>query len=164
MQNKQVNTQDIELTREITFPGDISFDLETVTLHGSYADQLSAYRARKIWVSTLENCFLLEQGQDFVVSIRSNLTDGNFGIICSFISACARYAFWRLTNNQAPEAQYMIETAHIPDSEMRHDDYVAAPDMRPQEEDSLPLARQRKDTLLERIGTALAKLVRESRM
>ena len=54
-----------------------------------------------------------------------------FMLRAHFVSACARYAFWRLTNCQAPETQYIMETAHIPVCESRHDDILSVPDMQP---------------------------------
>lgn len=130
MPQGEIELQPIELTREISFPGNILFDSNRLQLLGNYADQLSAYRAKKVWKQTLETCFLLDRDQDFVLVMRSDLGSGSFILSCEFVSACARYAFWRLTNHQAPEAQYLIETAHIPQSESRHDDFLSASDMR----------------------------------
>ena len=128
-QHEPTDTQLIDLTREIEIPGDVRFDPERLSLYGSYADQLSAYRAKRSWVETLESCFLLDQGHDFEISVYSNLEEGQFSLTCAFLTACARYAFWRLTNHQAPEAQYMIETAHIPASESHHEQIMSAPDL-----------------------------------
>ncbi len=131
MQLERAELQSIELTREIAFPGDVRFDPEQVILQGVYRDQLSAYRARKIWVETLSSNFLLEAGHDYEVCVESKVSEGVFFLNCNFTSACGRYAFWRLTNEQAPEAQYLIETAHIPHSELCADDFFSAPDLRP---------------------------------
>jgi hypothetical protein len=105
----------------------VCFDPENVTLEGVYADELSAYRARKCWAEALENHFLLEPEHDFFVVIDDSTDD--YRLRCEFITACARYAFWRLTNNQAPEAQYIIETAHIPKGESQFERFMQAPDM-----------------------------------
>ncbi len=71
-------------------------------------------------------------------------------------------SFWRLTNQQAPEAQYEIETAHIPDSASRHSDFISAPDMQPLTEQPLVLSgepepgrRRRKTTSWQNILTQL---------
>lgn len=120
----------IELREQLPLSEGVSFDPDNVTLHGAYSDEISAYRAKKLWIETLENCFLLERDHDFTVRVRSGLDDGHFLLICEFNTACARYAFWRLTNNQAPEAQYIIETAHIPVCDSRQEDILRAPDMR----------------------------------
>jgi hypothetical protein len=164
MQHERLDLQEIELTREISFPGDIRFDPDAMTLAGSYADQLSAYRARRAWVDTLENCFLLDLEHDFFLKITSDLDEGRFNLTCSFESACARYAFWRLTNNQAPEAQYLIETAHIPSSESHQDQLMGAPDMRSAIEQSLdPKSREHKPShkksMLEALGSILSRLI-----
>ena len=131
MQSERAGYQEVELTREIAFPGDVRFDPEKVILQGVYRDQLSAYRARKVWVETLATNFLLDAGHDYEVSVDSKMTEGMFYLNCAFTSACGRYAFWRLTNEQAPEAQYLLETAHIPNSELCADDFFSAPDLKP---------------------------------
>jgi hypothetical protein len=123
------NSQVFELTTLIDSEG-VTFDPEQITLQGCYKDEISAYRARKLWIETLETNFILEDGYDFEASVVA-LGDGlGFLLSCEFLTACARYAFWRLTNNQAPEAQYVIETAHIPLCESRHEDILRAPDLR----------------------------------
>lgn len=108
----------------------VCFDPEELTLIGFYKDELSSARARKIWAETLEDHFLLEPEYDFDILNSRNPEEHSFSIQCSFRTACARYAFWRLTNSQAPEAQYLIETAHIPQCESRQDDILRAPDLR----------------------------------
>lgn len=129
--------QDIELTREIGFPGDVTFDPEQVTLQGTYGDQLSLYRARRAWKETFESCFLLDPGHDFEIRVSSSVAEGRFTLVCSFLTACGRYAFWRLTSEQAPEAQYLIETAHLPQGESVQSDFLSAPDLRPAVETGL---------------------------
>ena len=109
----------------------VAFDPEQIHLVGIYADELSVFRARKNWSDTLESAFLLEKERDFNFSVERNYESQSFVLTCEFLTACGRYAFWRLTNQQAPEAQYEIETAHIPDSASRHSDFISAPDMKP---------------------------------
>ena len=92
----------------------VCFDQDEATLEGVYQDELSTYRAKKVWTETLETNFLLESDYDFIFKIVTSLDDGKFVLKCNFNTACGRYAFWRLTRNQAPEAQHQIETAHIP--------------------------------------------------
>jgi len=126
-------TQDqvIELTRELPISEAVHFDCEGVTLLGTYQDELSLHRAKKNWTNILESNFLLEPEYDYSLSHSSLLKEGNFALQCHFLTACGRYAFWRLTNDQAPEAQYMIETAHIPNAELRELEFSMAPDMSP---------------------------------
>ena len=109
----------------------VCFDPEEIALEGSYSDELSLYRAKKNWSQTLESAFLLESGRDFVFETTRGIEKPRYILKCVFTTACGRYAFWRLTNNQAPEAQYEIETAHIPNSASRHEDFISAPDLRP---------------------------------
>lgn len=145
--------------------GDVRFDPENVTLKGNYRDELSAYRAKQIWNEALESHFLLDFGQDFALTVTSHSEEGRFELSCDFKSACARYAFWRLTNHQAPEVQYVIETAHIPNCELRHEEFLTAPDLRSTEEDSsyLPTnTRRRKPTLTGEILARIRKLVGSS--
>jgi len=99
------------------FVPEVSFDLDRIVLEGYYADELSAYRAKKTWAKTLETSFLLDLDFDFKVIVER--TDQPFySVRCDFSTACGRYAFWRLTHNQAPEIQYIIRTAHIPSTEL----------------------------------------------
>lgn len=123
-------TQVVNLIHEFHDTEGVCFDPEHITLEGTYSDQISAYRAKRVWVETLAHSFLLEKDHDFKLSTLAAGSDGRFALRCEFMTACARYAFWRLTNNQAPEAQYIIETAHIPHAESRQEDFWTAPDLK----------------------------------
>jgi len=106
----------------------VSYDPEKYLLTGRYADELSAHRAKKVWIETLEQGFLLEANSDIKLNvIRDN--PGEYSLVCRFTSACGRYAFWRLTNRMVPEAEYLIETAHIPPAPSRAGELAAAADM-----------------------------------
>lgn len=107
---------------------EVLFDLDTLTLVGRYKDELSAHRAKKAWLKTLQDCFLLDNESDIELKITSSEESQQFLLICEFLSSCARYAFWRLTNNHVPEAAYLLEVAHMPQS--KYQSYSAAPDMR----------------------------------
>jgi hypothetical protein len=118
------NQQDSSVVKKETliidfdnFIPEVSFDLEKIVLEGLYADELSAHRARKTWARILESSFLLDLEYDFKVVVdREN--EPYYSVRCDFNSACGRYAFWRLTHNQAPEIQYILRTAHIPQSKL----------------------------------------------
>ncbi len=84
------------------------YDADTVSLIGKYTDELSCYRARKNWVELFSNYFLLESDRDYNILVESDLDSGVFIINCIFTSACGRYAFWRLVNQQAPEAEQKL--------------------------------------------------------
>jgi len=84
------------------------YDADTVTLIGKYTDELSCHRARKNWVELFSNYFLLEANRDYDILVESDLDGGIFIINCIFTSACGRYAFWRLVNQQAPEAEQKL--------------------------------------------------------
>lgn len=122
--------QERETTSYFNRLPEICFDPENILLEGWYSDELSAYRAKKVWEETLAHYFLLEPEEDFVLGVTREPGAKAYRLSCSFFSACARYAFWRITNEQAPEAQYIIETAHIPKTESPGEDYLTAPDMK----------------------------------
>ena len=143
----------------------VCFDPETMCLEGVYCDQLSAYRARRAWARILETTFLLEGGHDFHLAVLGGGVEDRFVLKCEFRTACARYAFWRLTNNQAPEAQYVIETAHIPHCDSRADELSAAPDLSPKEDMPLVLSKLENTihhaaSVREWLAKTLSKLIR----
>ncbi|MBX7143334.1 MAG: hypothetical protein K1X79_02675 [Oligoflexia bacterium] len=127
-------SQVVELVDEFAYSEGVCFDPERITLEGLYCDQLSAYRARRVWEETLGHSFLLEPKHDFILRVKAVGSEPRYALRCEFLTACARYAFWRLTNNQAPEAQYIIETAHIPQAESRQDELWTAPDLKQKQE------------------------------
>ncbi|MCB0317137.1 MAG: hypothetical protein KDD56_00165 [Bdellovibrionales bacterium] len=130
MYSDSINSKIIELNQEVELEEGVCFDPERISLEGIYKDELSAYRAKRVWIEVLESIFLLDNKHDLSF-ITGEYCGDRYFLSCQFVTACARYAFWRLTNQQSPEAQYMIETAHIPDCEMRQDDFLYAPDLRP---------------------------------
>src|SRR5438552_3022420 len=106
MKQDQFGPQVIELTEELPHNDSVHFDSEAVTLQGQYGDELSLHRAKRKWTSILEINFLLESEYDYFIQHESKLDAQKFALQCRFTTACGRYAFWRLTNDQAPEAQY----------------------------------------------------------
>lgn len=132
MLDRDLEEKSLELPIPIQWhePG-LSFDAEALVIQGIYVDELSAFRAKKVWSDCLSQYFLLETGVDYLLSIIGSSDGDRFMLRCSFTTACARYAFWRLINNQAPETQYILETAHIPICESRCDEILTAPDMKP---------------------------------
>lgn len=90
------------------------YDPDRLLIEGVYQDEITAYRARKRWMEALETNFLLEDSHDFSMRVRKARGGHHYRVRCDFLTACGRYAFWRLTHHQAPEVQLMLETAHIP--------------------------------------------------
>lgn len=90
------------------------YDAERLILEGAYLDEITAYRARRRWIHTLESNFLLDGDHDFRLKVVFEKESSRFFVRCTFLTACGRYAFWRLTHHQAPEVQFMLETAHLP--------------------------------------------------
>ncbi len=127
---QDLSDQIIELKHEIPPTPGVFFDDDNVRLEGVYTDQVSAYRAKRTWIETLGDFFMLEFPKDMACSVSEVPNSSSFVLRCEFKSACARYAFWRLVNAQAPEAQYILETAHIPQCESRRYDFLTASDLR----------------------------------
>ncbi|HQH27859.1 MAG TPA: hypothetical protein PLP17_10730 [Oligoflexia bacterium] len=96
-------------------PG-LVFDADGITLLGKYTDELAAHRAKKRWVDVLGSYFLLERDRDYDLWVNGSLDDRCFVLSCSFVSACGRYAFWRLVNRQAPEAEDKLRGETPPDT------------------------------------------------
>ena len=164
MQTEASTTQLTENTAQSEAISQVFFDADTLALFGSYIDELSAWRAKKTWTVTLERLFLLNDSTDFKLTIQKLPESERYVLRCEFLSACARYAFWRLTNHQTPEAQYIIETAHIPDSIHHHQEFLSVPDMRPVHEEPLILTHNiqanisETRTILSRIQEMILKL------
>ena len=94
-------------------PG-LIYDADGVSLLGKYNDELSAHRAKRQWIEVLNSYFLLERDRDYEMFVESSLDDDYFVLNCCFCSACGRYAFWRLINHQAPEAEERLGCASQP--------------------------------------------------
>jgi hypothetical protein len=107
----------------------VCFDPDAICLMGIYRDEIAVFRARRRWSQILEAFFALKSEEDYCFETRALIDSNEFRLVCRFNSPCGRYAFWRLTNAQAPEAQYEIETAHIPDSPSKNIEMVLAPDL-----------------------------------
>ena len=106
----------------------ICFVEDSSSIHGSYPDILSAYRAKKAWVETLRFNFGLSEGTDINLDV-TKTGFKTFVLNLGFVSSNAKYAFWKITNNQEPEVQYTLETAHIPMCEKRYEEILTAPDL-----------------------------------
>jgi hypothetical protein len=89
------------------------YDPERLLIEGVYRDELTAYRVRKRWISAFREHFLLDDGLDLSFKVRKVGSSGFCKLNCYFISACGRYAFWRLTHHQALEVQWLLERAHL---------------------------------------------------
>jgi hypothetical protein len=90
----------------------LTYNPDQISIEGAYPDELSVQRVKKTWCTILETDFLLIPKTDFEFNKEQNTDAENFTIKCRFTSACGRYAFWRLLNEQAPEVQFLLETAH----------------------------------------------------
>lgn len=90
------------------------YDPDRLIIEGIYCDEVTAYRARRRWIEAFKVHFLLEDGEDFSLKVKLLRGNRNFKVQCSFLTACGRYAFWRLTHHQALEVQCILETAHLP--------------------------------------------------
>lgn len=88
----------------------LTFDAGNVKVCSRYTDELAAYRSRKNWKEVLNSYFLLDESRDYKVEINPVELENSkeFEVVCHFNSACGRYAFWRLVNHQAPEAEQRL--------------------------------------------------------
>lgn len=130
MQKSELEAPVVALMAGVEFRGEVFFDPDLIMLEGRYSDELSAHRARRSWVKIFEASFLLEPEYDFSLTVSLMTDDEGFALRCSFVSACGRYAFWRLTHGQAQDAQYLLETAHVPSSLHNSAMLAGSPDLR----------------------------------
>lgn len=129
MAQKQLKNDDSRAEVEIPYFEGVCFDPDTYTIHGNYNDEVSAHRAKKCWLEAFNQHFNIEKDSDLHIFVEPS-NCGSFLLNCRFASASAKYAFWKCTNNQAPEVQYVLETAHIPICDSRYDELLTAPDLR----------------------------------
>jgi hypothetical protein len=120
MSTNPTESRSTQEQHSIEIEGGLTYNSDKLSIEGSYSDELSQHRAKKTWCSVLETDFLLIPDSDFQFELQKNHEQGQFQIACTFKSACGRYAFWRLINEQAPEVQFLLETAHIAH---RYNDY-----------------------------------------
>lgn len=95
----------------VKLPNCLTYDADNVTLVGRYVDELTAYRFRREWVDILAGYFLLERERDYDIAIdceENSKKETVFLLKATFNSACGRYAFWRLINRQAPDAEQLL--------------------------------------------------------
>ena len=92
----------------------VNFNSVDMVLERDYSDQLSAYRAKRIWQNVFEDKFLLDDTSDYDITVLSDHSRKKYRIKCEFVSSYGRYAFWRLINRHADDALETMESAHIP--------------------------------------------------
>jgi hypothetical protein len=97
---------------DLAKPG-LIFDADTVTLLGKFTDEFSAYRGRKQWMEVFAHYFLLERTRDYDTEVGAIEGTDYFFLRCTFSSACGRYAFWRLVNHQALEAEEKLHAHNM---------------------------------------------------
>ncbi len=101
-----MKSENSELAADLSkFKPGLIFDADGVCLFGKHQDEMSAWRSKRRWVEVLHDYFLLELERDYDIEVISDLHTMTFAVSCTFSSACGRYAFWRLINHQAPEAE-----------------------------------------------------------
>lgn len=79
------------------------YKLEDFMIYRVFRDEVSAYRARRLWPRIFGEHMLLDVGRDY--RIRVMRADNGWAAVCECTSACGRYAFTRLANAQAPECE-----------------------------------------------------------
>lgn len=93
-------------------PG-LIFDADSVTLLGKFTDEFSAHRAKKQWMGVFAHHFLLERSRDYDMEVGNVEGTGYYYLRSTFESACGRYAFWRLVNHQAMEAEQKLQSPNM---------------------------------------------------
>ncbi len=89
------------------------YDADAALLIGTYSNELAAYRARKVWAEVLTSYFLLDNERDYEIWVTPVEDDTDYFLLsCVFNSACGRYAFWRVINEQSPEAEQKLSLDH----------------------------------------------------
>jgi hypothetical protein len=127
----QSGIQETSTINNLTVSRGLWYDAERLILEGFYGDEVTAFRAKKRWIEVFESNFLLERGIDFSVVVADEPSSGTgaftgaaressesnsehcYSVRCDFLSACGRYAFWRITHHQAPQVQCLLENAHL---------------------------------------------------
>lgn len=102
----------------------IVYDTSNVSLISRFVDEISAYRARKQWVAVFHDHFLLDTERDYEITVCPSTGGEEYILSCLFSSACGRYAFWRLINHQAPEAEAALH--HSPSSKGKKSQQIVA--------------------------------------
>lgn len=101
MYSDSINSKIIELNQEVELEEGVCFDPERISLEGIYKDELSAYRAKRVWIEVLESIFLLDNKHDLSF-ITGEYCGDRYFLSCQFVTACARYAFWRERRTKIP--------------------------------------------------------------
>lgn len=84
----------------------LTFDSGAALLIATYNNEISAYRAKREWKAVLNAYFLLDAERDYEMWVTPVEEEPcTFLLTCMFQSACGRYAFWRIINDQSPEAE-----------------------------------------------------------
>ena len=96
----------------------LAFHADGAALIIAFSDELAAYRARKVWTETFRNYFLLERDRDYEIWVSQTAQEDDcFVLSACFVSACGRYAFWRLINQQCPEVEKRLMGIRLPTKE-----------------------------------------------
>lgn len=98
----------------------LTFDSGAALLIATYDNEISAYRAKREWKAVLNAYFLLDAERDYEMWVTPVEEENrSFLLTCMFQSACGRYAFWRVINDQSPEAENKMA--------LRSDTYIKNP-------------------------------------
>jgi len=101
---------DLDVGSQSTITGEtahgLTFDSGSALIIATYNNEISAYRAKREWQSILNTYFLLDAERDYEMWVTAvEESEHTFLLTCMFSSACGRYAFWRVINDQSPEAE-----------------------------------------------------------
>ena len=91
--------------------GPINFHPTVPQFTGVYSNEIRRQYAKRSWEKELGSNFLLDRGHDYELVKYEGC--GYYKLLCDFKTACGRYAYWRLTNDKAPDSLAIIAAAHV---------------------------------------------------
>ena len=76
-------------------------------LSSTFETEFSAFSARRLWINLFLKYFSLEKDKDYNLCVNNEHIDNTeiFELNCEFISPNGKYAFWKLLNKKAIQAE-----------------------------------------------------------
>jgi len=76
-------------------------------LSSTFDAEFTAFSVRRMWINLFKKYFSLEKDKDYYVYVDKNTTGNNetYELNCEFTSSNGKYAFWKLLNKKAFQAE-----------------------------------------------------------
>ena len=76
-------------------------------LSSTFDSEFTAYSARRHWINLFYKYFALEKDKDYILCVdKEDTSHGEkYELNCEFISPNGKYAFWKLLNKKAIQAE-----------------------------------------------------------